>query len=356
MRSGSLLFEGKRVSLREITGNVDKGSFSLRGYSDWSQTSGLVSDIDIGMQNLPFTWQNSFYATLDGKIHWSGSRWEGDIDIVEGHYYRPFRLLNMLLEPTPVRGEPGPFSLAAIQSNGLDLKIRDLGSLYAENNVAELVLNADLHAGGTVGTPILDGTLEVQSGKVNFMGFSFDDTSGEIVWNNQTADNPSVDIKGSREVADYEIHALLSGALTNLRLSFESDPPLSPNEVIQVLLSGESPETAQSFNRNFLSTQFAASQLLNLLQGPLSDISRLDTVKLASERSETDPTRSFTRIYFGKQITPRLNLNYSTSIGAENEFQGFEAEYLISDHFLIKAGKRDETRYGFDLTVRFEAN
>lgn len=353
--SGALELTGQEVKIASLTANWQDGLIKMTGHYNWKTPAD--SALHLTLRDLPYSATTGFSLLADGTLDLDGKLLTGNIDIVEGRYTRNFQLFNFFLKPAP---KPESASISffdhLFSDTALDIAVRDRGSLSVENNIARLSLSANLRLKGTFAQPRLDGALSVTEGKINFMGFGFDQTEGDILWNNQPADAAVVHLQGTREVADYRIHALIDGPLSNLKVSLESDPPLSTNEVFQALLSGKSPQDAQNFGRDFFSAQFAATQLLGIVQKPLSEFSGLDVLKLETDPNDLDPLHPTTRLYLGKQLTNRLHVNYTTNINGYNRYNGFNADYLLTDHLLLKAEKLDLNRYSFDLTIRFEAN
>lgn len=352
--NADLRVEKNRFSIAELSGTMQGGTFRIRG--NYALDTKVRSDLDIALQAIPVDWQDSLQLLVDSTLHWNGRLWEGQLDIVEGTYYREFQLLDYFLQAKARTPSKDKGLLAALADNALSIQVRDRGSLMVENNIAKLDLQADLTVKGTIAEPRLEGYLRVKEGQIHFLGFIFDETEGDIWWRNARADNPSVSIKGKREIGDYQLFAGIEGSLSNLNLNLDSSPPLSQNDIFQVLMSGESPDERRNFGETQFSTQLAATQLLGVVERPLSEFSGLDVFAFETDRSEFGTNAATTRLRVGKHVTDRLSVNYARTLSSDDPFHTFDAEYLISDHLLMKAGKTARSRYGTDLTIRFEAN
>ncbi len=352
--------EKRRLSLicEAINGTWEGGSFAVSGNYDYRGGKPAGGTLHMNFDNLPISREDTFEIRLAGNLLLDANGISGQVDIAEGTYYRRFQLFDYVLRPNA--SEAAPFSLPgwdALENLRLNVEIRDRNTLFVDNNIAKLTLGADIRLGGTAANPRLDGHLEVREGQIHFMGLVFDETEGEVLWRRDLFGHPQIHITGSREVADYTVRADISGKIDNLKITFDSDPPLSPNEVFQVLFTGQVPEQGSDWSEDYFSTQFAAAQILTLTERPLAEFSGLDILSLETARYSRDPTiASDTRIQVGKRVSDRFSLNYSTSINRSDPVQAFALEYLLSDHFFLKAGKIDRNRYSFDLSIRFETD
>ena len=135
----------------------------------------------------------------------------------------------------------------------LALRAQSRGTLFVKNNIADLPLTATLDVSGTLSEPRLDGQIVLEEGGRIFppgFRYTFDTDQGQVRFEAHKKipeETPTIDLSATTTYTDnYEQqHTLvlkLTGTALSPRLDLWSLEGWSRNQVLQVLLIGQTPD------------------------------------------------------------------------------------------------------------------
>lgn len=140
-------------------------------------------------------------------------------------------------------------------------------------------------------------------------------------------DNPALDIRATRSSGEVVAGIEISGTLKSPETQLFSDPPMSEAEALSYLVTGKPLARSESSD----SQAMAAAALALGVNNPLSQaISESLGLELGVQSGETDAD---TAVKVGKQISPRLYVDYA--YGIFNEIATLEFIYRLSKHFRL---------------------
>lgn len=218
----------------------------------------------------------------------------------------------------------------------IDVRVRTRGRNEVRHSLAtiQFAVNLDLEirgeditAAGHVGLPsgeirVAGRRLDIERGRINFSGTGDD------------AFNPSLDIRAvhvlsSGVAANLEapsgeratITVVVSGTANNPEIGLQSDPPMSEEDIVFVLLTGrprmdDGDADAQS---QVLAT--AGSLALGLLSDRISGDIPIDTLRIEGDAQEG---QAISRVEGGKYIRENLYLSGTFIPGAREDENNFE--------------------------------
>ena len=106
---------------------------------------------------------------------------------------------------------------------------------------ADGFLAPDLYLRGTVGEPLLVGTIHADELQVHWPSGAKLAASGRIHFTREKPWLPVLDLAGSGRAAAYDIRAGVFGALDERKLLLTSAPPLTTEQIVVLLTTGVSP-------------------------------------------------------------------------------------------------------------------
>lgn len=251
---------------------------------------------------------------------------------------------------------------ALLRSLSLDLRIETLQPVRVKNNLADLEAGGTLRLRGDLQEPIPFGRLELQSGgKVFLQERSFAIESGQLEyagsWDPSLNVSARAQIRGSDDLGrsnEYAVDIILHGTLEKPAISFASQPTLSEPEIVSLIATGRTRDTALRSGGWVAGEQAAILLSGRLTRGVSQQLRRLgfDEVTIQPEllARETDPGARFT---FGKQLGARMSLLYSLSLNdPENRFVQLDARPGLSITGLVQ--RRDDGTLTYGGGQRFE--
>jgi translocation and assembly module TamA len=255
-----------------------------------------------------------------------------------------------------------PAESALLRSLALELAIETLQPVRVKNNLADLEAGGTLRLRGDLQEPAPFGRLELQpGGKVFLQERSFAIESGRLEYAGSWDPNLNVSaraqIRGSDDLGrsnEYAVDIVVQGTLEKPALRFSSQPALSETEIVSLIATGRTRDTALRAGGWVAGEQAAILLSGRLTRGVSQQLRRLgfDEVTIQPEllARETDPGARFT---FGKQIGARLGLLYSLSLNnPEDRFVQLEARPGLSTTALVQ--RLDDGTWTYGGGQRFE--
>ena len=273
----------------------------------------------------------------------SGNQLRGEVTLLRGTYSKDVELtLSDLLE----RSRPGGAPLAREpwkERTTLDVHIVSAASLEVRNNLARLSGTVDLRARGTVEDPVLIGQVILdEGGRVVFSDIRYEIEAGTLTFSNTARIAPFVDLRARAEVKGYNLVVLLAGTWPRITANFTSDPPMSNDAILGLILSGTAPDTRAQAD----TTSQLVSAAGGAISGAVTGGIQKQTQKLFRlDRFQIDPVftggqLTTVRSTIGKQITQDLSVTTSIALDSSKE-PIVRVEWQATDTILVQLIRDD---------------
>ncbi|MBT3182581.1 MAG: hypothetical protein HN337_08775, partial [Deltaproteobacteria bacterium] len=358
--TGSLKFNGHKVSFEDIVATSEDGSLKLKGWFEHAELKPKFADISLVGDAMRYrTKDREFNIEFEGALALKGAfpqpHLSGNIIILDGKYTRDFNIIDKL---TADRSEELPAKKGGIDDlfdPKLDLHVQNSGDLEIKNNVGEIYLSANVDIKGTRKKPIVSGSITSNEGKIDYLGILFEINKGFIEFR-ADYEKPYVELHGQRELGVYNINIVLHGPTDNLTLDLSATSPSGPLEkrdVVSLMLFGMTENERDYYtsnDRGDMTTSLVAKSVTSVVERPVTKYTHLDVFRLEA----SDPDKSHvSRLYVGKQLSDRLSINFATDINTDEAEQTVIAEYLITDNLLIRGARSTDQKSEFSGLLRF---
>ncbi|MGH9318226.1 MAG: translocation/assembly module TamB domain-containing protein [Thermoanaerobaculia bacterium] len=318
-----------------------KGSFGFEGLS--------IQDFrfDIRAHHVSLHYPEDLRLLVDAELRATGGPAgnviRGQLELLRGTYSRDFEVtLSDLLEhnrPSGVVAAREPWK----ERTTLEVSVVSSASLEVRNKLARLSGSVALTARGTLADPVLLGQVLLdEGGRVIFSDVRYEIESGAITFSNTTKIAPFVDLRARAEVKGYDLAVSLAGAWPRITANFSSDPPLSNDAILGLILTGTAPDTRAQTD--------TASQLVSAAGGVVTGavtggITKPTQRLFKLDRFQIDPvfngsTLTTFRSTIGKQITQDLSVTSSIAIDSSKD-PIMRIEWQATDTILVQL-TRDE--------------
>ena len=356
--NGEVQFTGQKTQFNNVKLNYDDAPVVLNGWIESDAERHITaSDLKIKMEEVSLVEPETWRLLASGDIRLSGSgsgqKISGNVTIVEGLYYKNYSVTDFIIKPATSKSSNGNRLSFLPENVGFDLKTT--GDLELKNNLAFLTMNLNLGIQGTILNPKLTGQINITEGSINAFGLSFEEASGFANFSGEGSINPLIDFSATQNVQEYEVRAKVQGYLDNLAMTLESTPALNQNDIISLLAYGKTPDQLPNKNQNLFSQAAIASQLLGVLQAPLSKAAQLDIFRVELTENQSKTGTQLSRFAIGKRFTNRFSLLFTNELTEEGNVSGVEAEFKILDNLLFKGFTSSSGQYSIDLTFRLQA-
>jgi hypothetical protein len=323
---GTVRFSRDRLVLEGLSGRVGGGTVRANGQLALPVAGRSVSyRVDLSAQGVSLRYPSGWVSRGDAAMSFSGSgsgrQIQGAVYLNRALYVENVQvdLLQLLLrglQRQRVQVIPTNDLFATTQ---LNLSVQGPGALRVTNNVADLRGDVDLTVVGTVATPVVFGTIQLEpGGTLKYADNKYQVDRGSLTFANPNRVDPLLDLALRTEVQSYQITLNLAGTLERLNAKFSSSAELGDIDIITLLASGQRPNigappppvqseaAGQAAASQFLAGQAAsaASSRVGRLFG--LDRFRVDTQTLTQAGQPT----SGVVITAGKRLSKNIFVTY----------------------------------------------
>ncbi len=189
----------------------------------------------------------------------------------------------------------------------LDVAVNGVRFLKVRSPLFVGDVSASLSLKGTLKDPIALGDLKIDSGFVRFPFASLQVQQGLITLDSQDPYHPHVLLTGSSRQFGYDVRLAVTGTADAPVILFTSNPPLSPEQILVMVTSGQVPQGALSLTPQ----QRAQTVALFLARGPLA------------------------KLGLGDEAEPRLMLHSGEEISQQGR-PTYRVEYRLSNRWSLE--------------------
>ena len=241
--NGVILLNGTNASVQNLTAESGGGKITLTGFVGYGARSvnynlrATAAKVRTRYTGVSLTSNatlsligNSRRSLLGGtvtiqRIAYSSSSDAGSI-------------LSNVSTPPSTPTAPSPW-LSGMRLNIKVLTDPDLRvvTTYAES----LEVYANLAVRGTAATPGIVGSVRVTNGQLVFFGNTYTVNTGTVSFSNPNAIEPILNVSLETTAQGVDVLLGVSGPMNNLSLSYHSDPPLTFQQIVQLLATNTTP-------------------------------------------------------------------------------------------------------------------
>jgi outer membrane protein assembly complex protein YaeT len=358
-------FEEGGVEVEEFAAVLGGGE--IRGTGHAALDGLLLRDyeMDLDVANVRLRYPEGFRGAYAGRLRFAGSpdraTLGGDLTLLRGVYERELEI-GLLQGREREYGAGGPLELPLTVF--LDVDLHAAGDVWVRNRMLDLECALDLHFGGEARRPEITGRVWlIEGGEIRFRGIEYRIQAGSLDLLELQRINPYIDVRAETDVSDYDIFLHVQGTLDRIEYRLTSEPPLSPQDIVAVLTTGETLGTLSTTDDDFAETysgdvvgRYFASALTQPVERRLERLLHLEQVRLDPLLLEgaADPT---TRVTLGKEIAEDVLVVYSADLN-QNESDIYRVQWKatrrlrLSVESGVNGGVGGELRYAKALWFR----
>jgi translocation and assembly module TamB len=354
----------RELLVENLSGRIDTGRFSLDGRVGLKAWQPVDGRLRLHAQALPLYWPDTADFLVSGDLELTGDARQallsGELELLEGIYYRNFRL-NLLSAITQTRRVEGP-AVPTVRPEwmrriAVEVDLTHRHPFLVDNNIANLTIAPDFKIGGTLAAPLISGRAEVVEGEIIYRRKSFDVTRGVVDFINPYRNDPSMDIAAQTTIGQYHITLAVSGTAEQLVFNMNSDPPLSDNDILSLVLIGRtSGETTPGAGGGPSTSQMLTSLIATAWGEDIRQRTGVDILEVETGAQAGEPQSPQDRIQvtLGKRLSRRLTVKYEVETSAGERVQRAVSEYRFMENVLAKGFQDNLGRYGGEVLFRLE--
>lgn len=359
--NGSLVFTQDRLQVEQLTAHVGGGAVTLSGYASAYQGR-LSFNLGVHGKDVRLRYPPGISSTANVDVTFVGTpgaaTLSGDIVVTRLGMTPGFDLAGYLQRSSQISALPT--SNPMLNGIRLDIHAVSASELQLQTASVRLAASADIHVRGTAAKPVLLGRADVIEGWIYFNGTKYQFERGAVTFTNPVSTEPRVDLQASTHVRDYDITLNLNGPIDKPNLTYRSEPPLPPGDIIGLLAFGQTAEESAQLQQSNQSafSQAASSALINAaLNATVSNrvqrIFGVSRIKVDPQGlvTETSPTQTGPAVTIEQQVQNNLTITYTTNV-AQSSQQIIQVVYNLTRSVSV-VGLRDQNGVvSFDVRVR----
>jgi outer membrane protein assembly complex protein YaeT len=354
-------FDGDRVKLNAFEGTLNGGPFTGGGALQLDR--GGIHDVDIFLKGkdvfaeIPAGLKTSNTVDLKLESQEHGLVLRGQIEVEEGFFESPFQALSG--SPTGI-DTTAPLDLGSQNQTSnalaLDIGIVTKRPVEMNNNLGTISGSAELRLAGDTDQVRLLGSLTLEpDGRLYFGSRMYYVERGTVQFVDAADITPELDILAYTRTEYYTIHLGLTGGLDNITSTFTSDPPLSREDTISVLLTGKTVADNRGADVRQLEAMSLASGAVNAALGSrLNRTLGVSRVSIQPGAIAAESNNPGTRVTITQDFTQTFRILYSMNLNDSND-QIWVGEYDLTRSVNTRLVKQSDNTYRgeFRHDIRF---
>jgi translocation and assembly module TamB len=241
----------QRITVQRAQGDLGSAPFGLTGQLQLDAPEGIAVDLSLRGDNLLLYRSEGLKVRADADIGLTGPlsklRIAGEVILTDS------RLVQYLDVMRNLRGSgkstrSGGFRLFSIDAAPLrdarfDIRLTAKAPFQLRNNLIKGALRPDLVLGGTGQLPVLTGKVYIEPTRVVLPSGNLTFESGVIHFDIENPDRPRLNLLGKSRLLGYDVSMLIEGPYDEPTVTLSSVPPLSNEELLLLVLTGQPPKT-----------------------------------------------------------------------------------------------------------------
>ncbi|HDP69011.1 MAG TPA: hypothetical protein ENN20_11040 [Candidatus Marinimicrobia bacterium] len=371
----SLRFEQTRFIMDTLSIKLNKGTISGDGYFTYREKD--IDDVNIrtSLKNITLSMKKQYlvsikssnlhlyrenkYYNLDGDVVFSESKIQYNL--------QPKMLIDMARNTRRPTAEPSKLQ----QKIRLNIRVRDSKKIWIDNNLARVRLHPELAVIGTAAKSNISGRLTFEEGYILYLDRKFKVQRGIIDFVDPNNINPIIDFIAESEIKSYQtlskkaykITITITGPLDEVVFDLQSQPPLEKSDIIALMTLGATREdlvgqglepgsggVATAIQERL--TEYSSQRLSSYTSRKAGTLLGLDEMSIEGNLFSFGKSWG-PQLIASKQISERMSVSYSTSVGHLND-QNVKLEYKLSNEFSLEGQTDQRGHGGLDLKYKLK--
>lgn len=346
------IFPDKRKALiKNMHINCHRGTLTSNNASlSWTPRYEIQSiQAPLNINNLLLNWENDFYGLATGSFLFKKSPQEGSS--IDGNVILSKALINSQLLLNQKKGllpidqlstpeKPIKVNLSIISNEPIAIKSNDFTSKGLINLTAQGSYNATI-----MQYPQLRGTISFIKGKCRFLRHNFKIKQGKIDYVPESHEPTTLEITAKSQIKKYNVTLHITGPVTKPTFHLDSQPSLTQEQIVGLLLAGSEEATLQSDFAEIImqnvNTLLFSSEDTEQKNSILRQLTKpLEFIQITP--SNNDQGGSGLKGSISANLTPQIHAKVQKELSFDGENFSCQLEYLISDEVNLKL-MRDPT-------------
>jgi autotransporter translocation and assembly factor TamB len=330
--AGTVSFHPGEVLSDGVSARIGGGTVSVAGTAVLSEGELRGVDVTLRARDLELEsgkdLQVKAGADLAAKGEWPTPTVSGEVrfdDVVYVPSLDATELLKAFKSRKTRRTDAEKSDLPAlVKGIALDVAVIARDAIHIEGNLGDAELGGSLRVKGTVGQPVVLGSISSTRGSIYVLGSSFELNRCRLSFSDPHAIDPDLDVSATTTKSEEEITVMIDGRASNAQVLLTSSKGRSQAEIVSILLGGSSGSGSATAELSAAAARMAVRGVASPVLGSLGGRTDLEIVPLP-----TTPEGEEFLFSVGKDLGGGLTATYYKGVSGETT-DAFEMKWRIS--------------------------
>ncbi|MGB8131510.1 MAG: translocation/assembly module TamB domain-containing protein [Candidatus Angelobacter sp.] len=248
-------------------------------------------------------------------------------------------------------GTPGSFT----QGMKLNIAVQSTSQMNLVSSQVSIKGDANLRVVGTAADPVILGRANLTGGEFFLAGNRYEVQHGTIDFLNPVRTEPVLNIQVKARIDEYNITLALNGPVERLQTTYTSDPALPPVDIINLIATGKTVESAAANPSPSPTSAMGAQSLLasgisSQVSGKIAKLAGVSQLQIDPGLGTDNGQNPGARIAIQQRVTSNLLVTFATDI-TSTQREAIQIEYKFNPKWSI-SGTRDQNG-GFGVDGRY---
>lgn len=240
---GVILLNGKTATIQTLSGESGGGKISVEGFAGFSPRA-VIYNLRANASRVRSRY-NSLTVVSNANLQLTGSSRRSLLSgkvTVQKISYSSSSDIGSILTTAATPPSTDTASSPLLGNMRLDINVSTASDLRVVTSYVEKMdLNSNLHVRGTAAEPGVVGQINIADGQLTFFGNSYTINKGSINFYDPTAIKPELNFSLETVAQGVDVVLGVSGPVNDMKLNYRSDPPLSFEQIVQLLATNTTP-------------------------------------------------------------------------------------------------------------------
>jgi translocation and assembly module TamB len=345
-----------RLEVQSFQAQVGGGTLTARGGVTFRPA--VQFDLGLSGRDVRMRYPDGVRAVLESDLTLVGNQQEatlgGTVTVQRLSLTRDFDLLSFANKLDDMQ-----YSAPAVgfgRHVRINVELRSASQVDVVSTKVSLGGNANLRLTGTAAEPVILGRANLNGGDLFLGGNRYVVQNGAVDFINPVHTEAVVNARIQTRINHYDITLILQGPMERLAITYTSEPPLPPADIINLIAFGQTTSEVAAGNPGTLGNLGAQSVIAQGLSRSVS--SRVEKFAGLSYFS-IDPAlggskqNAAARVVIQERVTNDLVVTYSTDVTSIQR-QAIQLEYRFNPRWSV-SGVRDQNG-GFGATANYHTS
>ncbi|MGC4071224.1 MAG: translocation/assembly module TamB domain-containing protein [Nibricoccus sp.] len=322
--SGEVVFSGRQAELKSLSALASGQAIKASGSLAFPVSAPMKVDLSLAGKNLPIVRQTGLLirGDLDLQVKSTDNgltTLSGEINIHDSLFLRDIRSL------VPTRGggpasRPPYFSVTKAPFRDWQLAVKVGGTRFITLRTPffDGVVSGNFQLSGTLFEPVAIGQVMFNEGTIKLPFAALRLNSGSVRLTQTDPYSPQLAINAASRSLGYDVRLDVSGSASDPTVVFSSSPPLTSEQILLMVMAGETPRTDFSYTGTQRAVGFGAYIGKSLFSDLFGDPAAAEKFTYSSGENITEAGKETYTIEY------KLNERWSL-VGERDEFDDYNA-------------------------------